>query len=335
MIEKTEITASEIVNKHKLSAEYKASLGENGLFEQTQKNERFYVGDQWLGKTTQSNLQLIVRNFIKRILKYQASQLVSNPITATFSAEGIPSFQSNEQFSSAESAVEGLKTGQTSEFDNLSSEEKINITFNYLSKYFESTSERLKLNQKFAKLCKNAQISGTGCIYAYWDENVKTGLFIENESKTPINGDVEVEVIDAIQQLDFENPACEEVQKQDYIIISKKVTVSEAKRIAKANGITDEEIAKIKTEDSSDYYSYERDEDLTSDTVNRTTVYTYFFKAYDEGGTDFEIHAIQCTSEVIIRPEWNLQIRRYPIAIFRWEERKLYIRRQRGNLSHT
>lgn len=322
MIKNTEITAGEIVNKHKLSADYKASLGENGLFEQTQKNERFYVGDQWLGKTTQSNLQLIVRNFIKRILKYQSAQLISNPLTATFSAEGVPSFQSQLGYEKANQAVEGLQEGVTDEFDNLSSEEKANLTFNYLSKYYESTAERLKLNQKFAKMCKNAQISGTGCIYAYWDDNVKTGLFIDGDSKVPIIGDVEVEVIDAIQQVDFENPACEDVQKQDYIIISKKVTVEEAKRIAKANGLSEEEISKIKSEESSDYYSYERDENLTSETVKRTTVYTYFFKEYSDNGTDFEIHAIQATSEVIIKPEWNLQIRRYPIALFRWEERE-------------
>ena len=40
---------AEIKNEYKKSTEFKASIGDNGIFDQTKRNERFYIGDQWHG----------------------------------------------------------------------------------------------------------------------------------------------------------------------------------------------------------------------------------------------------------------------------------------------
>ena len=106
---KIEMTAKSIWDEHKNSNDYKATLGEKGLFEQTERNERFYVGDQWLKNSTKSNLPLIVINFIKRIGEYKLSQLLSNPLTACFSAEGIPSYNTDKQQENADNMKDDVQ----------------------------------------------------------------------------------------------------------------------------------------------------------------------------------------------------------------------------------
>ena len=38
-----------IFSEYEEGNNYKASVGDIGIFEQTKKNERFFIGDQWYG----------------------------------------------------------------------------------------------------------------------------------------------------------------------------------------------------------------------------------------------------------------------------------------------
>lgn len=315
-------TAEKIASQRKKSIDFKNGLGTGGigLYEQTKKNERFFVGDQWLGTTTKSKLPLVNYNVIHRIGEYKLAQILSNPLTASFCAEGIPSFMTQPKQQLSKDIVEQLQQGNSDDFDKLDENDKINITFTALSDYYNATSERLKLNMKYAECARNAYISGTGALYFYWDENINTGLFSGSDKAEKIMGDVQVEVLSAEEQLDFENPAETDINQQDFIIISKKVTVAEAKRIAKANGVSKENIEKIKADGASEHYAYERDEKV-DDVVERVTIMTKLFKEYSEDSKTFSIFAVQCTEKVIIRPEWDTGLKRYPIALFQWEQR--------------
>ncbi len=315
-------TAAKIASQRKKSIDFKNGLGTGGigLYEQTKKNERFFVGDQWLGTTTKSKLPLVNYNVIHRIGEYKLAQILSNPLTASFCAEGIPSFMTQPKQQLSKDIVEQLQQGNSDDFAELDENDKINITFTALSDYYNATSERLKLNMKYAECARNAYISGTGALYFYWDENINTGLFSGSDKAEKIMGDVQVEVLSAEEQLDFENPAETDINQQDFIIISKKVTVAEAKRIAKANGVSKENIEKIKADGASEQYAYERDEKV-DDVVERVTIMTKLFKEYSEDSKTFSIFAVQCTEKVIIRPEWDTRLKRYPIALFQWEQR--------------
>lgn len=324
---KVEMTAQSIWNEHKNAIDFKSKLGENGLFEQTKKNERFYIGDQWLGSTTKSKLPLIIINFVKRIGEYKLSQILANPLTANFSAEGINSFvgknaDGETQTLDSENQVLGdLQNGDNTSFNELDTEEQINMTMAVLTDYFKTSSERLKLDMSAANAAKNAYICGTGAIYTYWDPNIKTGLFADTDKTTAITGDIMIEILDAVSQIEFENPTEKDINKQDYIIISKKITVAEAKRIAKANGLSDEDINKIKSDNNSDDISYERDED-SSDSVERVTVLTKIYKEWSDDGKDYTLFAVQSTEQVIIREPWDTALQHYPVALFRWEDRE-------------
>ena len=123
---KIEMTAKSIWDEHEKSNEYKATLGEKGLFDQTERNERFFIGDQWLNNSTKTNLPLIVINIIKRIGEYKLSQLLSNPLTACFSADGIASYSSDEAQQNTDNIISNLKNGETSSFEKLEDDDKIN-----------------------------------------------------------------------------------------------------------------------------------------------------------------------------------------------------------------
>lgn len=317
---KQQNTPKSIYSQHKKSVEYKSGLG-IGLFEQAKKNERFFIGDQWLGQTTSSNMPLTSNNYIKRIVNYECSQITSNPLTANFSAEGLPSFLSEETKKVNKQVIEKMQGGETELFDKLDNSKKINLVIQQLGKYYKSVEERLKLNLLFAQAVKNSAISGTGAIYAYWDSAVATGQFADSTNETAIRGDVSAEIIYPEEQLDVCNPAESDINKQDYIIISKKVTVEQAKRMAKINGIKAEEIEKIKPETSSETLTYERDENA-QESVERVTIYTKMFKKFSEDGKDYSIYAVMCTSDVEIKPEWDTLLKRYPIVLFQWEERR-------------
>ncbi len=306
---------SDVVESVKKCNEYKDKLGASGLFTQTKKNERFLAGDQWLGAQTKSNLPLIKFNVIKRIVDYKTAQVLSNPLTAQFAFEGVADFIDDEKSTSRDQIIEELQNGDASEYNKLENEEKVNLVASVMTKFYQTQTERLKFNSLLARALRKSAVSGTGAIYFYWDSSIKTGQKVGDVN---ITGDVSAEVIDVVSSLTVENPANEDIQSQDFLVITKKATVAEAKRIAKQNGLSQEDIDKIKTDEST-YYSSERDEQV-KDMLERVTIYTKFYKKYADNG-DFSIYAVMCTQDVVIKPDWDTSLTLYPIATISWEER--------------
>ena len=195
------------------------------------------------------------------------------------------------------------------------------VVMSILSDYFSTTAERLKFGDKIGRAVRNAYISGTAIAYTYWDKNIKTGLYADEAKKTPIIGDINFEIL-SVNNVCFGDPNNDDIQSQPYIIVSQRKYYKDIQREGKQNGIADDLIAEIKP--SSAMYnqnSGERGENELSDT-KRVTVYTKFFKEYNEDGTDYIIKAYRCTEKVTVRSEWELGIKNYPFAKFSWEQRE-------------
>jgi hypothetical protein len=62
---------NEIFEEYEQGMDYKASLGNRGIADQSKMNERFYVGDQWHGVQAGNSRPLVRRNIIKRIGEYK------------------------------------------------------------------------------------------------------------------------------------------------------------------------------------------------------------------------------------------------------------------------
>lgn len=307
---------NEIFEEYEQGLNFKASLGNRGIADQSKMNERFYVGDQWHGVQAGNSRPLVRRNIIKRIGEYKISSICANPVTVNYSADGIPNTadMQKEQDNLRNQMMDGtLPTGEVTN-------EEIDVIMDALTVYQKVTAERLKFNDLTEELARNAYISGTSFLYTYWDESIETGLFADNGKTTPIKGDINCEILDVVNVI-LGDPNCTDIQRQPYIIISQRKPISEVKREARRNRRPQIDIDSINADGDSAKYNAGDYGENEPENNKRVTVLTKFWKEYNKDDNTYRIKAIRTTEKTVIRPEWDMKIRLYPIAKFVWMPR--------------
>lgn len=284
---------SEIFKSYEKIREFKAGLGVRGIYDQAEMNERFFIGDQWNGVTTDSNRPLVRNNIIKRIGELKLST-INNPVTVNFSADGIP-----ETIEMKERVLK-IKNTMPNSIGDIEHTEEINLIMSAMSNYFEVTSERLNFDKVRERALIDAYISGTGIIYTYWDSNVNTGLYLDENRTKPIVGDIAVETLD-VENVYFGDGSLDDIQSQPFIIIAQKLSLEKIKNEARENGINIEP----KADDSDE---------------EKATVLTKMFKETVNGITT--VKAIRVVKEGVIRPLFDMQISLYPLSKYTFLRRK-------------
>ena len=279
---------SSIFEEYRKGCNFKSALGSKGIYEQSKINERFFIGDQWYGAKCGNDRPLVRHNIIKRIGNYKMSQVLSSPVTVSFSAEGIPSAGAENSF--------GYN-------DIRSTAEETDRIMKSFREYYKTTAERVKLNDINERILRNAYITGTSVLYTYWDSTIPTGLYADKSRKTSLKGDIRCEVLD-INDIVFGDPYLEDVEGQPYIIVSAKKDVQSVIREARLNGA---DIATLK-----------RIEESADD--GRITVLSKLYKSYMSNGSK-TVKCVKVTETEIIRPEFDTGLRLYPIALFSWERK--------------
>lgn len=307
-----------VFNEYKKGNEYKASIGEKGIFEQSKINERFYVGDQWYGANCGNDRPLIRRNIIKRIADYKLSSITAAPIAVNYSAEGVP--DNSGMQAKVDEYREDILSGE--DFIGETDDAEISFVTSILSDYFKTTAERVKFDVKKEQALRNAYISGTGICYTFWDKDINTGLYADLKRTMPIKGDIGFEVID-IENVCFGDPNCDDVQKQPYIIVSQRVDVNEVRREAKRNRISAEDIENIKPDGAESYEmnAGTRGEQEPEDS-KRVTVLTKFYKEWNNEGTGYKIMCVKCCEKSYVKRPWDIGVTLYPIAKMCWQNRR-------------
>lgn len=79
----------QIAEEYRRGINFKAGLGQIGLYAQAKKNERFFCGDQWHGAKC-GDRPLLQHNVIKRIGDYKMAVVGSASIAVSYSADGVP-----------------------------------------------------------------------------------------------------------------------------------------------------------------------------------------------------------------------------------------------------
>ena len=319
-MKKSKNTPTKIFSDYHIGQNFKTTLGKHGLFEQAKINERFFVGDQWYGANCGNDRPLVRHNVIKRIGEYKMSVIGSSPVTVNYTSDGVPNTVGLKQ--QEEQQRQQLANGQvtinpTAPVDDA----EIGIMTSALSDYFSVTAERLKWNILTEQALRNAYISGTGLIYTYWDPDIKTGLYADETQTQPINGDIVCEVLD-VTNVVFGDPNCDDLQKQPYILIAQRLGLEQVKRMAKRNRRPSDEIEQIKPDRLYADYSPSNRGEFEPENSKKVTVITKLYKEYSDDGTDCHIKGIQVCSGAVIRPEWDLMVRMYPLAAFSWERRR-------------
>lgn len=309
----------QIFAEYEAGRTFKSGLGRKGLYEQGKINERFYIGDQWHGARCGNDRPLVRHNVIKRIGDYKMAVVASNPVTVNYSVEGVPNTVGISD--RARDERDAFAQGQVSpqETMGLPPEEELAVTMTALSDYFKTTAERVKFDDLKEQALRNAYVSGTGVLYTYWDDKIRTGLYADESGTTPIQGDIACEVLD-IENVYFGDPNLYDVQAQPYIIIAQRKSVADLQREARRNGRSEAEIDAIKPDRDTGYMAGDRAEDEPEDS-RKATALTKFWKEWAKDGT-CKIMASVAVRGATIRYRWDTKLRLYPLAAFRWERRR-------------
>lgn len=260
----------------RVAKEYNEGISFNSgidLYDCVQANENFFIGKQWEGVRA-NGLPTPVFNFLKRVVLFS----VANVSTDNLKLHAKPLPSSGRRNAGA-----------------------LEVLTDIINDQFSGLFEFNKMGSNIREFCRNAAVDGDGCTYTYWDPDVETGQ--------PSKGAIRTEVLDNTQ-VHFGNPNSRDVQSQPYIIIERRMLVREAKKRAKANDVSEDEIDLISS-DTKQAGNTKMDE-LGG---NKVTVLLRLWRD-DETGT---IHGFECTSNAIIHDEWDLGIELYPITWMNWD----------------
>lgn len=267
---------AENMNPVKVSAEYEAGARFNrgiNLYDTVQTNENFFIGKQWEGVKA-NGLPTPVFNFLKRVVQFSVANVSTDNLklrAKPMASNGKVPTETLEMFSSI------------------------------LNDQFASIFERNKVGGLVREFCRNAAVDGDGCLYTFWDSDAESGQ--------PSKGAIKTEVLQNTQVM-FGNPNSRDVQSQPYIILERRMLVSEAKEYAREHGASHDDIESI-TADGKESGNVEIDE-LGGDKV---TVLLRMWRDKESG----TIHCYECTRTAELRGEWDIGIKLYPIVWLCWD----------------
>lgn len=170
-------------------------------------------------------------------------------------------------------------------------------TCELLNKKARKVWERDKMDAKVRIFTEDSAVNSEGIIYADYD--------LDNQS--PIN-----EVLNKCD-VHYGNEQSEDIQSQPYILVSKRVSVIEAREFAKANGATEEEIAYI-CGDNDSFESAGKDAKYEKDPM--CTIVT---KMWKEKGTVWFSKSVKYLE---ISKAKDSKLTLYPLVHFLWKHKK-------------
>lgn len=255
----------EIWSEYQKGVDYKRAIE---LYDTVEENEDFFIGKQWEGVNA-PDLQKPVLNIIQRAVAYFVSTICSDDIGTQLTA-----------FHADEATDRLMRT---------------------ISMDIERIMENDQTKAKFRDSVRNAAVDGDGCMYFYFDPEIRTGQAAE--------GDIRSEVIENINMI-FGNPYEQDAQRQPYIIIALRKPVDEVQDEARGHGVEDYEAI---TPDS---------DENQGEKGTGNELCTVLVKMWKEQG---KLHAIKTTKTSLVRGEWTTGSHLYPIAWMSWNKvRKSY-----------
>lgn len=166
-----------------------------------------------------------------------------------------------------------------------------------LNRYAHRVWEQDKMDFKLRRITKDAAINDEGILYISFDE----------EKMLPVN-----EIVKK-NDIYYGNENDDDIQNQPYILIRKRMPVSNAIDFALANGMSDENTKFIIGDNNTFEESGEAAKEEVDDMV------TLVYKLYKKNGT---VHYSISTRYIDIVKDTDIGISLYPIVHFIWEEKE-------------
>ncbi|MGE4485353.1 MAG: hypothetical protein AB7C97_09630, partial [Oscillospiraceae bacterium] len=186
---------------------------------------------------------------------------------------------------------------QTSPLAAAANDEALSRMTDIVNAEFDSLFELNKISIMLREFMRNAAVDSDGCTYTYWDPEAETGQAAK--------GAIITEIVENTRVF-FGNPNDRHVQKQPYIIIARREMAEDVRERAGHNGLGGEGIRP----DSDD-----RNNNMDALVDDKVTVLLKLWKDRKTG----TIHGCECTRSAMVREEWDLGLKRYPITWLNWD----------------
>ncbi|WP_293009543.1 MULTISPECIES: hypothetical protein [unclassified Oscillibacter] len=168
---------------------------------------------------------------------------------------------------------------------------------------FANIFEMNSIGSCVREFARNAAVDADGCTYTYFDPDTDIGQ--------TARGDIRTEVLQNTQ-VTFGNPNSRDVQSQPFIIIDRRMLVDEAIDRAIANDISEEDAESLILPDDKENLS---DSNLDRLGGGKVTVLLRLWRDKKTGN----IHGYECTRDCVVREEWDLGIKLYPVTWMNWD----------------
>lgn len=258
-----------------------------GLYETVEKNERFYLGDQWHGVNA-PNLMKPVFNLIKRVCTYYTAMIVSDAV-------GVH--------------IEPFDTST-----------KTKAFCSVISKEIEKVLERDKTSYKCRTNVKNCAVDGDTAMFVTFDPDVETNQDAKGEVKTeiidntnvifgnPYNIEVQSQPYILVIQRLYKNQVKDMAEAWG---VSKE-DIENIHSDSDPNGI-------LLNTDSNDlvtvitkFWKVKKEVTVGIDPLTKTEITK----------NTTSVHYTKTTSNVVLKEETDTGYVNYPIAYMTWERRK-------------
>ena len=166
-----------------------------------------------------------------------------------------------------------------------------------LNRYAANMWEKDKMDFKGRRITKDAAINDEGILYINFDR----------KNMLPVN-----EIVKK-NDVYYGNENDDDIQSQPYILIRKRLPVSNARDLAKAEGLSEDKLDYI----IGDTDTFEESGEAAK--LELDNMVTVVYKMYKKDGT---VHFSVATRWIDIVEDMDLGISLYPVAHFNWEEKE-------------
>lgn len=253
-----------------------------GLLAKSNKAYRFYEGDHWAGLKS-GDEQMPIIDIIKPVVDYKVSIVTQNLMQIYYSPMNYDSFESQ-----------------------VAMKKVCDLLNHHIATVWENES----MDAVNTELVRDACIAGEKYLFMYFDPSDE----IENGRLK--DGKIIIETIDG-PNIYFGNEQERKIQRQPYILITFRRLVKDIKEEAKVNGIPEDKIKTIVSDDDTDT-SVGR---YTSDEVENDEKKVFcVMKLYRK--EDGLVYVQKSTKTTIYQEETCLNLKSYPVAGLVWNRIK-------------
>lgn len=273
----------DIFKEYEKGKDFKTSID---LYENVEKNQRFFIGDQWKGVNA-PGLMKPVFNMIKRVVTFFIAMIVSDDIGVNL--------------------------------ESFFEDEENELTTKIISKEIEKIIEKTKLKTKTRTSIKNCAVDGDTAMYVSFNPDIETGQDAQGDLELEIIDNTNIYFGNPYSS-DIQKQPYLIVSQRLYLDQVKEY----AKENGVSESDIDNIIANNESE--SNYYDVQEDGLVTVLTkfwkVKNTIEVPSKIQGYTQKKNITEVHYIKVVRDIVIKEETNLECSLYPIAYMTWEPRK-------------